>query len=143
MTKQEMIKCLRNVQNDIKGLNNLEKFNNNDKLSLNEVNEEINYLKMKVRMIIPIIVTLLSFIIYEISEENTPAILLDIIILGECYRRLDMYIFELNSLISDNGNIIDKGYTKIQQIDNIERSIEFIQSLTEEEKGKYLNLKLK
>lgn len=138
-----MIKCLRNVQNDIKGLNNLEKFNNNDKLSLNEVNEEINYLKMKVRMIIPIIVTLLSFIIYEISEENTPAILLDIIILGECYRRLDMYIFELNSLISDNGNIIDKGYTKIQQIDNIERSIEFIQSLTEEEKGKYLNLKLK
>lgn len=143
MTKQEMIKCLRNVQNDIKGLNNLEKFNNDDKLSLSEIDDEINYLKMKVRMIIPIIATLLSFIIYEISEENTPAILLDIIILGECYRRLDMYIFELNSLITDDGNIIDKGYTKIQQIDNIERSIEFIQSLTEEEKVKYLNFKLK
>lgn len=155
MKTEELIKILRKISNDLKDLERISsKSNNNDDVDkqkvlnilLLECGFECIYFELAMASIIKKDYTAATIYIYY-------AILLYIILIRKNMKKYNIKsLKELNEIefISKiigkfnkkEEEIIEPGYTKIQQINNMENAIGFLKSLTEEEKERYLVFKL-
>lgn len=155
METEELIKSLRKTSNDLKDLERISsKSDDNDdvdkqrilNLLLLECGFECIYFKLAMSNIIKKDYTGAIIDIYY-------AILLYIILIRKNMKKYNIKSLkefgeiEFISKIIEKFNkkeeeIIEPGYTKIQQINNIEYAIGFLKSLTEEEKERYLVFKV-
>lgn len=139
MDKKEYIKALRYVQNTLKEKQQV--YSYIDKIELESFNDLNKRTNIRVTSINLIVQSILISLIYEKAGNPFPTLV--------CFAIITLVInkyFKRERIIEKSYEIlkqVEKEYYKdSKEIDKIETAIEFINGLTEEEKEKYLKLKI-
>ena len=139
MDKKEYIKALRYVQNTLKEKQKV--YSAIDKIELESFNDLNKRTNIRVTSINLIVQSILISLIYEKAGNLFPTLV--------CFAIITLVInkyFKRERIIEKSYEIlkqVEKEYYKdSKEIDKIETAIEFINGLTEEEKEKYLKLKI-
>lgn len=140
MTKEEIIKNLRSVSNDIKELNR--SFNEEDVVSEKYIIKKIENQKNAIKLYVASIVFFVAIFIDALSKNENVLMFMEAGFSLNALLNIKLSVDTINELVDELEKNNKDGYTKNQQIDNLERAISFLQSLSKEEQEKYLKLRM-
>lgn len=140
MTKEEIIKNLRSVSNDIKELNR--SFNEEDVVSEKYIIKKIENQKNAIKLYVASIVFFVAIFIDALSKNENVLMFMEAGFSLNALLNIKLKVDTINELVDELEKNNKDGYTKNQQIDNLERAVSFLQSLSKEEQEKYLKLRM-
>ena len=140
MTKEEIIKNLRSVSNDIKELNR--NFSEEDMINEKYTIKKIEIQKTAIKLNVASIVIFTAIFIDALSRSEKVLMFMEAGLSLNALFKIKLSVDTINELVDELEKNNKDGYTKNQQIDNLERAVSFLQSLSKEEQEKYLKLRM-
>lgn len=140
MTKEEIIKNLRSVSNDIKELNR--NFSEEDMINQKYTIKKIENQKTAIKLNVASIVFFTAIFIDALSRSEKVLMFMEAGLSLNALFKIKLSVDTINELVDELEKNNKDGYTKNQQIDNLERAVSFLQSLSKEEQEKYLKLRM-
>ena len=140
MTKEEIIKNLRSVSNDIKELNR--NFSEEDMINEKYTIKKIENQKTAIKLNVASIVIFTAIFIDALSRSEKVLMFMEAGLSLNALFKIKLSVDTINELVDELEKNNKDGYTKNQQIDNLERAVSFLQSLSKEEQEKYLKLRM-